>query len=47
VDVCQSSNDVLNLSDDAIIIIYEGCHVDDKLLRSLTGCVEKQANAAN
>ena len=47
VDICQSSDDVINLLDDTIILGYEGGHIEDELVHSITSRIEKQVNATN
>lgn len=46
-DVCQSSDDVINLPNDAVVLGYEGGDVEHKLIHSISGSIQEQTNAAN
>lgn len=47
VDVWQSSDDVVNFTDDAVILSYEGSYIEHKLTHSFPSCVQKHTNAVN
>ena len=47
VDIRQSSYDVINLADDAVVLVNEAGDIENKLIRHFLRLVQKLPNAGN
>lgn len=47
VDISQASNEIVNFTDDSLVLINEGCDIENEVIDRLLCFVQKQPNAGN